>query len=168
MGAKVLLFALPALMAYAAASDLITMKIPNRISLILVAGFPLAALASGLSPALVALHVAAAAGVLALTFGLFALGWIGGGDAKLAAATSLWLGLGTTPAYLTSVALWGGVLTLLFLAMRAVPLPKAALAQPWVARLHDRTTGIPYGIALALGAWLVYPQSEIYAALVAR
>ena len=56
----------------------------------------------------------------------------------------------------------------MFLAMRAFPLPKAALAQPWVARLHDRTTGIPYGIALALGAWLVYPQSEIYAALAAR
>ena len=84
MGAKVLLFAFPALMAYAAASDLITMKIPNRISLILLAGFPLAALAGGLSPSLVALHIAAAAGVLALTFGLFALGWIGGGDAKLA------------------------------------------------------------------------------------
>src|SRR3954463_9940207 len=90
-----LLLVFPALMAYAAASDLLTMTIPNRLSLALVAAFAVFAVAGGLSAHAALLHVGAGAAVLALTFALFGFGWIGGGDAKLAAATGLWLGLDT-------------------------------------------------------------------------
>src|SRR3954451_24241235 len=87
-----LLLVFPGLMAYAAASDLLTMTIPNRRSLALVAAFALFAVASGVSAEAMLLHLAAGAVVLAGTFAMFAFGWIGGGDAKLAAVTALWLG----------------------------------------------------------------------------
>src|SRR5215475_8790967 len=82
----------PAMMAFAASSDLLTMTISNRVSLILVGGFFALALITGLSMTDVLWHLAAAATVLLVAFGFFARGWIGGGDAKLAAATALWLG----------------------------------------------------------------------------
>src|SRR4051794_41751889 len=103
-----LLLLFPALMAYAAASDLLTMKIPNRVSLALGAGFFVFAAVAGLSLADVALHVAAGALVLAVCFAMFAFGWIGGGDAKLAAATALWLGFAALTDYLLIAAIGGG------------------------------------------------------------
>ena len=82
----------PALMAFAASTDLLTMTISNRVSLILVGGFLAMALIVGMAPMLVLSHIGAAATVLVVAFICFACGWIGGGDAKLAAATALWLG----------------------------------------------------------------------------
>ena len=84
---RLLLF--PALMAFAASSDLFTMTISNRVSLLLVGGFFALAFWSGMNPNDVLSHVGAAFTVLAVTFVFFARGWIGGGDAKLAAATAL-------------------------------------------------------------------------------
>jgi len=87
---RLLLF--PAMMAFAAFSDLFTMTISNRVSLLLVAGFAIMAYATGMESHAVLSHVGAAAAVLAVTFTFFARGWIGSGDAKLAAASALWLG----------------------------------------------------------------------------
>src|SRR5690349_4284933 len=87
---RLLLF--PSLMAFAAVSDLMTMTISNRISLLLVAGFIVLAALGGMSLFAISMHLAAGAAVLAFAFGCFAAGWIGGGDAKLAAATALWFG----------------------------------------------------------------------------
>ena len=102
----------PALMAFAASSDLLTMTISNRVSLILVGGFLLMALIIGMSPTVILSHVGAAAVVLVLAFLCFARGWIGGGDAKLAAATALWLGFEHLLTYLVYASLFGGLLTL--------------------------------------------------------
>src|SRR4051812_49596455 len=77
-----LLTIFPALMAYAAASDLVTMTIPNRLSLALIAAFAAFALAAGLPWGAILTHVAAGALVLAVCFGLFAFRWIGGGGAQ--------------------------------------------------------------------------------------
>src|SRR3954452_12428026 len=87
---RLLLF--PALMAFAASSDLLTMTISNRISLILVGAFFILAVWSGMPLADIGMHALAGVAVLVVTFVFFARGWIGGGDAKLAAATALWLG----------------------------------------------------------------------------
>jgi prepilin peptidase CpaA len=149
----------PALMAYAASSDLLTMTISNRISLILAAGFFVLALMIGMSPTSVLAHVGAGALVLAVAFAFFALGWIGGGDAKLAAATALWLGFDFLLPYLLYASLFGGALTLILLQLRYLPLPKLLAAQPWAVRLHGKDCGIPYGIALAASALVVYPET---------
>ena len=70
-------------------------------------------------------HAGAAAAVLAVVFVFFACGWIGGGDAKLAAATVLWLGFAHLVDYLLYASLLGGALTVLIIQFRAVPLPQA-------------------------------------------
>ncbi len=155
--ARLLLF--PAMMAFAASSDLFTMTISNRIALILVAGFFALALVAGMSPHDVLSHVGAAFTVLAVTFVFFARGWIGGGDAKLAAATALWLGFDHLMAYLLYASLFGGVLTLAMIRFRLMPLPAMLARQEWVKRLHKLDGGVPYGIALAAAALLIYPDT---------
>jgi prepilin peptidase CpaA len=149
----------PALMAFAASSDLFTMTISNRLSLALAGGFVLLTFASGMSLAAVGMHVGAAALVLAVAFVFFTRGWIGGGDAKLAAATALWFGFDYLLDYLIYASLFGGVLTLLLLQFRRWPLPIQLEQQAWIQRLHDRAGGVPYGIALAAAALTVYPQT---------
>ena len=156
--ARLLLF--PALMAFAAASDLVTMTISNRISLLLGAGFIVLALLSGMSPHEMLSHAGAGLAVLAVAFLCFAMGWIGGGDAKVAAAAALWFGFGNLLEYLVYVSLFGGALTLLLLQFRQWPLPAALHGQSWLMRLHSKESGIPYGIALALGALLIYPETD--------
>jgi prepilin peptidase CpaA len=149
----------PATMAFAAVSDLLTMTIANRISLILVVGFAVAAVLGGLNATVVLLHFAAAAAVLGLALLGFARGWIGGGDGKLAAATALWFGFGHLFDYLIFASMLGGALTLLIILFRTMPLPAVMAGSEWAERLHRCDSGIPYGIALAGAALIVYPQS---------
>ena len=156
--ARLLLF--PALMAFAAASDLLTMTISNRVSLALAAGFLVLALLGGMGFHDLLSHLGAGIGVLTVAFACFAMGWIGGGDAKLAAATALWFGFGHLMNYLIYASLFGGVLTLLLIQFRQWPLPYALCGQTWLLRLHAKDSGIPYGIALAIGALMIYPQTE--------
>jgi prepilin peptidase CpaA len=149
----------PAMMAFAASSDLFTMTISNRVSLLLVAGFLVMAAATGMSLNDVMSHFGAAALVLAITFTFFARGWIGGGDAKLAAATALWLGFDFLFNYAIYASLFGGVLTFMLIRFRLMPLPKMLEQQAWLVRLHRMDSGIPYGIALAAAALMVYPET---------
>lgn len=152
----------PAAMALAASSDLLTMRISNKLVLFLVASFFVVAIAINLPLQQFAMHVICAMVVLAVGFGLFALRWIGGGDAKLAAATTLWLGFGLTLPYLVYAAVLGGVLTLMILALRRLPLTPFLARYRWLERLHDRKSGVPYGIALALAGMLTYSNSVIF------
>lgn len=155
---RLLLF--PALMAFAAASDLFTMTIPNRVSLVLVAGFMALAVLGGMGLHDILMHFSAGATVLVAAFFCFAMGWMGGGDAKVAASVALWFGFDHLLNYLLYVSLLGGALTILLIQFRQWPLPSLLSGQAWLNRLHDRQTGIPYGIALALGALIIYPQTE--------
>ena len=156
--ARLLLF--PALMAFAAASDLFTMTISNKVSLALAAGFLGLALASGMGPYDILSHLGAGATVLAVAFGCFAMGWVGGGDAKVAAAAALWFGFGHLLNYLVYASIFGGALTLLLLQFRQWPLPYPFAGQAWLTRLHAKESGIPYGIALAIGALTIYPETD--------
>src|SRR4051812_11808940 len=164
--AAVVLIVFPVLMAYAGVSDLLTMTIPNNVSLPLAAGFAVLAAGGALSLDAVALHVAAGALVLAMGCALFACGWIGGGDAKLAAVTSLWLGFGNLVDYLFIASVGGGLLTLVVLVARSAPLPAFALGWRWLERIRMART-VPYGIALAAAALIIYPRCEIWAAALA-
>jgi prepilin peptidase CpaA len=154
---RLLLF--PALMAFAASSDLITMTISNRVSLLLIGAFFVLAIMTGMPLAQIGAHVGAAVAVLVVAFTFFARGWIGGGDAKLAAATALWLGFDQLVNYLIFASLFGGLLTLAILRYRLIPLPAWLSSQEWAKRLHRMDTGVPYGIALALAALLIYPDT---------
>src|ERR1700730_8936515 len=150
----------PAMMAFAASSDLLTMTISNRVSLILAGGFFMLAPAGGMAITDIGMHLGAACIVLVAAFGFFTQGWIGGGDAKLAAATALWLGFDHLLSYLIYASLFGGALTLALLRFRLAPLPEMLAKQDWVQRLHRKDGGVPYGIALAAAALAVYPQTQ--------
>jgi prepilin peptidase CpaA len=155
---RLLLF--PGLMAYAAISDAFTMTISNRISMLLIAGFAFLALMGGMTPQTALLHLGAGGIVLVVAFACFAFGWIGGGDAKLAAVAGLWFGFDHLLQYLLYASVFGGALTLLILQFRQWPLPAMLGQQEWLMRLHHKDTGVPYGIALALGALMIYPETQ--------
>ncbi|MCJ2044011.1 prepilin peptidase [Methylobacterium sp. J-078] len=157
-----LLVIFPFLMAYAASRDLLTMLIPNTVSIALAVAFAAFAIGSGLGWIELAGHLGAGGVTLSVTFTLFAFGLIGGGDAKLAAATALWIGFDHLAEYLLLASVSGGALTLGLLAMRSLPLPGAVARLPFALHLHDAKTGVPYGIALALAALLILPETVIW------
>lgn len=142
------------------------MTIPNRISAAMVLMFFPLALLAGLGPSEILTHVLA--GLIGLLVGvlLFIPGWFGGGDAKLLAAIALWIGLENLFPYAVSVALAGGAIAFAFSSARSVPLPTPFLGQGWALRLHRRDAGVPYGLALAAGALIVYPHTVWFACLV--
>ena len=155
----VLLATFPVAMAYAAASDLLTMTISNKLTLALVAGFLALSPLAGMDLHTFAMHWAAGGAVLAVAFFCFAMGWIGGGDAKLASAVALWLGWESTIEFIGLASILGGVLTVAILAFRRSVLPAFVVRQPWVQRLHDQRAGVPYGVALAIAALATYPHT---------
>ena len=153
----------PFAMIHAALSDMFTMTISNRISLLLIATFLAIAPFIGLTWPGFALHLAAFALVLAVTFGLFAAGVMGGGDAKLMASTALWFGLGPALMHYVLVAtVAGGVLTLLLVIVRRSPLATVAGEVRALRRIVDEKD-VPYGIALAFGGLATFNQSPAMA-----
>ena len=155
--ARLMIF--PTVMAFAASSDFFTMTISNRISLILVVGFVALAAGTGMPYADMLNHAGAGGLVLAVTFTFFLCGWIGGGDAKLAAATALWLGWAHLLDYLLYASIFGGVLTLALIEFRKFAMPSLLAGKDWAERLHKQGGGVPYGIALAVAALVIYPST---------
>ena len=79
--------------------------------------------------------------ILALGMLLFSLGWMGGGDAKLMAASALAFDLMGLLRFLPLVLISGGLIALL-----------AIIARP-IRTKRSRAGGvIPYGVAIAVGA----------------
>ena len=152
IGEILVLAVLPALLLVAACWDLASFTIPNFLQAALLALFLLFVVATGMSAASFGGHLLAGFIGLVAGFTLFSRGYIGGGDAKLFACISLWLGLADLPSYALVASVLGGGLTLALLSFRSLPLPGVLARQSWIMRLHDRAEGVPYGVALAAGA----------------
>lgn len=155
----------PAAMAFAGAMDLFTMTIPNRVSLFLIAAFLIAFPVAAFGWTMLASHVGAGALMLVIGILMFAKGWLGGGDAKILAAASLWLGFEKLPDYLLMVSLWGGALAIVLLFYRSITPPIWLVGQEWAMRLHRKSAGIPYGIALAAAGLSIYPRTPWFTSL---
>lgn len=160
--AAILIF-FPFAMAFAAISDLLSMTIQNRVSLILLVSFATLAPLTGMPWDVYAMHFGAGAAVLAVTFGLFATGTMGGGDAKLMAATAIWLGWNLELAsYLLSLSIFGGILTMAILRYRSSQMMIVYTARfEFMRRLSQKDEGVPYGIALGLAGLMVFPASPL-------
>jgi prepilin peptidase CpaA len=136
------------------------LHIGNRTCLILAAAFlPYAVLAA--EPAVrLAPHLLVAAGVLALTFGLFSFHWLGGGDAKLIPAIALWLGPAHILSFMVTLALAGGAFALLLLALRVAlrtfPALDARFPCPKIAG-WARNGICPYGVPISFAALCEVP-----------
>lgn len=164
--AAALSLAFPALVLAAAARDALSFTIPNWISLALVAIFPLTGLAAGVPLPTLGLHLGVGAAALVAGMALFALGWVGGGDAKLMAAVALWLGWPAVVSFLVVAAVAGGVLAVVLLALRTATLRAVVLSGPrWLVRLAEPGEGVPYGVAIAVGALFAFGASPLAPAL---
>lgn len=162
MIAHILLFtALPLLLILAAVWDLTSYTIPNLISLALIAVFALFATLAPLGWSMTGIHLLTGVAALGIGILFFALGWIGGGDAKLFASCALWLGWPDILPFILASAVAGGALSLLLLLFRSKPLPTILLNIKWINKLHDKRAGVPYGIALSSGFLFLLPNSML-------
>lgn len=159
--ALAVLISLPVALLWAAVTDFLTMTISNRISIGLVCAFVILAPLVGLSLGEIGLSLAAATCVFLVCFALFAANVMGGGDAKILTAASLWFGL--TPAlisFLVYVAYAGGAVTLLFLLLRWRASAVLAMGIPLPMSVVEAKK-IPYGIAIAIGGILAFPYAPM-------
>ena len=154
------------LLALAAGWDLASYTIPNFIPVSVLLAFVLFGIFSRQNAAFYEAHALATLIALLAGFVLFALGYIGGGDAKLFAGVAAWLGLHDLMTYVLVASLFGGALTLALLSVRRFPLPAALAGRGWIARLHEPRAGIPYGVALAAGGIAVLPYTDLFRAIV--
>ena len=150
-------FVFPLALLIAGAMDMLTMTIPNRICIAFAALFLIAAPAAGMPLDQMLNHLMTGAAVLGIGIFMFAMGWMGGGDAKLISAAAVWVGAAHFVEFITYVAMAGGVLAMALLAYRALPLIFLRMPE-WVSRLHQKGFGMPYGLAIAAGGLAVYPK----------
>lgn len=158
----------PLLLIFGALSDLARYIIPNRCSLGLIGAFFIAFLASGLGWADLGEHALVALSALAAGFVLFALGVWGAADGKFLPAALLWLGPSAWLHGVFYTALLGGLLSLLVMSLHRTlrQWPILALWSPAMRRLSNaQKLHAPYGAAIALGALLAFPHSDLFAAL---
>jgi prepilin peptidase CpaA len=161
-----LLFVFPFLMLYAAVVDVLSMRIANAVSIGLAVSFVAVAVIAGMPAQQLLVHLGVGGAVLLANMLLFHFRLVGGGDAKLLAGAALWIGYEHLIPFIVYVTVFGGALALLLLAYRRMP--AGALPLPaWAARLHNRREGMPYGVAIAAGALVVYPMTSIPALLAA-
>lgn len=164
----IFLFIFPALVIIAGVHDLVTMKIPNWISVTLVAAFFPIAFLVGLPVQDILMSMALACGVLVVGFVMFALRVIGGGDAKILAAASLWAGMSSVLYFFLYVALAGGALSILLIASRQwFPYLPIGRIPNWLSRLMEPKGDIPYGVAIAVAAALVFPSTILVSRVLA-
>ncbi len=155
----------PLCVVYAGVSDMLTMKIPNRVSIVLVAGFVLLAPLSKLGWDQIGWHLIGALLVFVVAFILFALNFVGGGDAKLLPAVVLWMGPELSIPYVLLVAMLGGLLAMGLLYMRGGLMPPILHRCDWIMRLHRAKGDMPYGIPLAAAGLSLYLQTPIVQSL---
>ena len=152
----------PFCMVFAAVSDMLSMTIANRVSVLLIAVFAIVAPLTGMDWATFGWHLAAGGLVLAVTFAMFAVGGMGGGDAKLLTASAVWMGFNIQLLeYLVYTAFLGGVLTVAILIYRGSALAAYTGHNPFLRNFADGKGGVPYGIALGIGGLLTYPNTPM-------
>ena len=153
-----LVFAAPLLAA--ACTDFWSMKIPNKVSLAMLAGFFLCLPLTWQGLPLFAEHMAVGLTFFVAGFAMFAFGWLGGGDAKLMAAIAIWFGWEDAMAYVVYTTLFGAALGLMIMLTEKI-LPVRVRTSELGMRMFQGGKDMPYGLALAAGALFVWPSSQI-------
>jgi prepilin peptidase CpaA len=159
-----LLAAFPAGVIAAALKDAVSFTIPNWISVAIVLAFFPAALAVHLPLSALGVCAMAAGAALVCGMGMFALGWCGGGDAKLLAACALWLGWPGSMTFMLATGVAGGLLAAGLITARKGAIGSLIAAGPgWLGRLLRPDEDLPYGLAIAVGALAAFPSSALVA-----
>lgn len=148
----------------AAWSDYKGFRIPNLVSLVIIAAF---AVSFGATQLLVddpsatifgnwKSHIGSAVVVMLITMLLFALRLLGAGDSKFATAVSLWLGLPGLSFFLFYMAFIGGLLGVASLVLKRWKPLKNPAEGTWPAKAQEGHNAVPYGIAIAAGAFIAF------------
>ncbi len=162
MFAYLMISVFPAALLVAAANDIYEFKIPNWISITLICAFPAAGMAVGAAPSVILEGLLIGAGALAVGFALFAGRIVGGGDAKLFAAITPWIGVGALGSFLLYTAIAGLVLAIVMGAFRTLPVLPIYARAPWLMELHARSKDLPYAVALGAGGLLSFSQTPFF------
>jgi len=140
---------LSAVLVWASISDIRHRRIPNWTVLAVLGLFaPWAVLSQG---SWVLWALAAAAISLVVSFALYAMGLFGAGDSKLFAAVALFAGIGRLGQLAIITALVGGLIAVVSLLAR----PRRAMVMLTMRGKGDFGRGVPYGVAIAVGALVV-------------
>ncbi len=152
-------FTIPQVMA--ALNDANAMKIPNRIPVLAFLGFVVMIPLTWAGVPILLEHLTVGVTLFAVGFAMFAFGWMGGGDSKLMAATAFWFTWHDVVHYMIATALFGGALTLFIMIGRSY-IPVRVLTTQWAQTMFRDETKIPYGLALAAGAIITLPKSQMF------
>lgn len=158
---------LTATLLLAAFCDLTRFTLPNELSWAVAGLFAVTALVEFSMPSVLS-HLASGAAVFAVTWALWRLRIMGGGDVKLWAATAFWFELPLLPQQILAVTLTGVVVALVLVALRRglVHYARATGRDDFQGRLPDglRIGGpVPYGVAIAVGTlWALFVPAPGY------
>lgn len=147
-------------MIYAAITDSAAMRISNKLCLAIIVSFVLMTPFAWAGWGVFLEHLAVGGIFFAAGFIMFAVGGLGGGDAKMMAATALWWTWSDVLSYVLMVTFLGGVLAIALIAGRKY-VPVSLATGSLTSRLFSDEKKLPYGIALGLGALIVLPSSDI-------
>ena len=150
----------------AAFTDTLTFKIPNWMNLSFLVLFVPAAFAANIGWETAGIHLLVAATALIISFGLFSFNIFGGGDAKMIPGVLLWIGPAGAVHFLFGMAIAGGLLTIFLLSARQmVPVE---MAPGFARKIIGQKKDIPYGVAIAVGAFVAAGQSPLLIAFVQK
>ena len=161
MDGQTLTWLYPVVLLGAAISDILWLRIPNWLSVLLVACFVAYALIAGFGVDFVAWRLGLGLGILLLGFVVYNFGLLGGGDVKLIAASAVWVGPNELAMFLLLIALFGGVLaaSVFILRKSILPIPGWLVRQQWFSRLITDGKGIPYGVAICAGGIFTFHEA---------
>lgn len=148
--------------ALAARSDYKGFRIPNIVPLVILGAFILSFGVLTLTEQRdvffkpVGSHIGAGLLVLMVTGAMFALKQLGAGDSKFAAVIALWVGLTGLVPFLFYMALTGGVVAGISLALRKWKPVSDPVEGGWIDAAQKGSGKVPYGIAIAVGALFAF------------
>ncbi len=140
-------------------SDVRSLRIPNIYSVLIIAGFAAAFLVAPENFGVLWHHLGALAAVFIVTYIMFIVGMMGGGDSKLGSALALWVGIKGVIIYVFWMAVVGGVIGGLSLLIKKKKPFAKPLAGSWLEAAQEGRNEIPYGVAISIGAWVAMLQT---------
>jgi prepilin peptidase CpaA len=152
---------LPVLLIIAGTSDVLSLRIPNWLTVLTAVLFFPMALATGMPSAELEMHVLVGIALFIAGFLFFQVGMFGGGDAKLMAAAGLWFGSAQALPFLFMTAMAGGILALyvglwsmmsLHWDIHASDIKVGSLGK----RILALKPNVPYGLAFAVGGIIAF------------
>ncbi|MCI4645435.1 MAG: prepilin peptidase [Hyphomonadaceae bacterium] len=152
-------FAFLALCLFGALTDIASLTIPNWLNATIAALGVSALAVSGFELGTIGWHLGIAVLAFVASFALFTFGIFGGGDAKMIPAVALWMGPTAIVPFLFWMALVGGLLALIGTLAKYAPLPEGAPV--WVSNTLSKGEGVPYGVAIAAGAFMGALQAPL-------